>query len=487
MTVVDLSVSLLGVLAVLPAVLVLAERRAARARGARPAPAPTRPSGVKSGWLIGAVAVVVLAYITSNTLQRRASRAGAGRGAAAGSRCRRGDARRADARTSGRRRVPVHGPGRVINVCGSPSAGPVVLAFVVTGAGGVRGPARRARPGRAALPPASLRRRRRARRPDDVRELARGGRRCPRRHDHDGAAAIRYGLGAVCPLSRSPGATAASRARARGVLDEAELTASASAACRERRCGRGRPVQPGGASTAQARAGIPMDAVAIDPRVAAEHPGLARVDRAVAGAGGAHAARAARPAALRRRPLRGPEAVALRSRPVPWAYRVLFRHLGLDPDVTRTPLEALVSTGCCTAASAHGMPEDALALATLETGVPVWAADADRTGPLRPAPLRRDGRLALPTTAGRSRCCSSRRCPAGTDARHAPAAAHRGAGAGRRGHLRRGGLWTAAAAMPTIDASRHDPARFYRARARRSAAFAAPAAAQETPASSTAR
>jgi uncharacterized protein len=36
-TVVDLSVSLLGVLAVLPAVLVLAERRAARARGARPA------------------------------------------------------------------------------------------------------------------------------------------------------------------------------------------------------------------------------------------------------------------------------------------------------------------------------------------------------------------------------------------------------------------------------------------------------------------
>jgi predicted RND superfamily exporter protein len=39
-TVVDLSVSLLGVLAVLPAVLVLAERRAARARGARAAAVP---------------------------------------------------------------------------------------------------------------------------------------------------------------------------------------------------------------------------------------------------------------------------------------------------------------------------------------------------------------------------------------------------------------------------------------------------------------
>ena len=53
-TVVDLSVSLLGVLAVLPAVLVLAERRAAAAARARRAPAATGRAGVRGGWLVGA-------------------------------------------------------------------------------------------------------------------------------------------------------------------------------------------------------------------------------------------------------------------------------------------------------------------------------------------------------------------------------------------------------------------------------------------------
>jgi DNA/RNA-binding domain of Phe-tRNA-synthetase-like protein len=142
-------------------------------------------------------------------------------------------------------------------------------------------------------------------------------------------------------------------------------------------------------------------AAAIDPRVAEEHPGLrvwtARIE-----------ARAGRtPRELRERlryvadRYRGAEAVALRSRPVPWAYRVLFRHLGLDPDVTRTPLEALVLDRLLHGGFAsHGLPDDALALATLETGVPVWAADADRVGPLTLAPDA-DGRLALGDDAGR--------------------------------------------------------------------------------------
>jgi uncharacterized protein len=43
-TVVDLTVSLLGVLAVLPAVLVLAERRAAVRRAPERAPAPALPA-----------------------------------------------------------------------------------------------------------------------------------------------------------------------------------------------------------------------------------------------------------------------------------------------------------------------------------------------------------------------------------------------------------------------------------------------------------
>jgi hypothetical protein len=141
-------------------------------------------------------------------------------------------------------------------------------------------------------------------------------------------------------------------------------------------------------------------AAGVDPRIADEHPGLrvwtARVD-----------ARTGRtPPELRDRlrgiadRLRGPQAVALRSKPVPWAYRVLFRHLGIDPDVVRTPLEALVLDrllhGGFTAA---GLPDDALALATLETGVPVYAADAARVGPLRLAPAD-DGRLTLADERG---------------------------------------------------------------------------------------
>ena len=38
----------------------------------------------------------------------------------------------------------------------------------------------------------------------------------------------------------------------------------------------------------------------------------------------------------------GPMAVQLRQEPVPWAYRVFFRQVGIDPDERRTPVEALI-------------------------------------------------------------------------------------------------------------------------------------------------
>ena len=145
----------------------------------------------------------------------------------------------------------------------------------------------------------------------------------------------------------------------------------------------------------------PLVAVAIDPRVAEEHPGL-RVwtVRVAAGTGRT-------PPELRERlrlladRFRGAEAVALRSRPVPWAYRVLYRQLGIDPDVTRTPVEELVVERLLKGGFApQRLPEDALALATLETGVPVWAVDADRlSGPLALAPDA-GGRLLLADDAG---------------------------------------------------------------------------------------
>ena len=39
---------------------------------------------------------------------------------------------------------------------------------------------------------------------------------------------------------------------------------------------------------------------------------------------------------------RGARAVGIRREPVPAAYRVFFRQIGLDPDVVRTPIEAAV-------------------------------------------------------------------------------------------------------------------------------------------------
>ena len=80
----------------------------------------------------------------------------------------------------------------------------------------------------------------------------------------------------------------------------------------------------------------------------------------------------------------GARALTLRSEPVPAAYRVFFRHVGLDPDVQRTPVEAaaldrLVQGGFVS----RGPLEDALLVAVVETGVPVWAVDAARLdGPL---------------------------------------------------------------------------------------------------------
>jgi len=39
---------------------------------------------------------------------------------------------------------------------------------------------------------------------------------------------------------------------------------------------------------------------------------------------------------------RGAAAINVRREPIPSAYRVFFREIGLDPDVTRTPTEAAV-------------------------------------------------------------------------------------------------------------------------------------------------
>jgi DNA/RNA-binding domain of Phe-tRNA-synthetase-like protein len=75
----------------------------------------------------------------------------------------------------------------------------------------------------------------------------------------------------------------------------------------------------------------------------------------------------------------GPKAVQVRRQPVPWAYRVFFRQIGIDPDERRTPVEAVALERMRAGAfKSQNLLDDALLIATVETGVPVLAYDADR-------------------------------------------------------------------------------------------------------------
>ncbi len=85
----------------------------------------------------------------------------------------------------------------------------------------------------------------------------------------------------------------------------------------------------------------------------------------------------------------GAKAIKLRRDPVPSAYRVFYRLVGLDPDQTLTPVEqAALDRLFHGDYRAGGLVEDALLLSLVETGVPVYAVDEDTlAGPVgvRPA------------------------------------------------------------------------------------------------------
>jgi DNA/RNA-binding domain of Phe-tRNA-synthetase-like protein len=80
----------------------------------------------------------------------------------------------------------------------------------------------------------------------------------------------------------------------------------------------------------------------------------------------------------------GAQAVMVRRQSVPAAYRVFFRHIGLDPDVQRTPLEGAVLERMFDGGFlSRGLLADVLLLALVDTGVPVWGLDAEALdGPL---------------------------------------------------------------------------------------------------------
>jgi DNA/RNA-binding domain of Phe-tRNA-synthetase-like protein len=144
--------------------------------------------------------------------------------------------------------------------------------------------------------------------------------------------------------------------------------------------------------------GLRLDWTALDARVRASPPELRRRLRALSdrylGAG----------------------VVAMRTQPVPHAYRAFFRQVGLDPDAARIPSEEvavrrLVKGGF----QSRDLMHDALLVALIETGVPVWALDAgtvdaeslgirlaaagDRLGRAADAPVVSPGQLVVADAA----------------------------------------------------------------------------------------
>ncbi len=117
----------------------------------------------------------------------------------------------------------------------------------------------------------------------------------------------------------------------------------------------------------------------IEPGLAEEFPGLSILSTTLEATSG----RSPEPLRERLRSLSdrigGAQAIQLRQQPIPWAYRVFFRHIGLDPDTTRTPVEQLIFERIHDGSfKSRDRVEDALTIAMVEVGVALRAFDADR-------------------------------------------------------------------------------------------------------------
>ena len=88
----------------------------------------------------------------------------------------------------------------------------------------------------------------------------------------------------------------------------------------------------------------------------------------------------------------GAQAINLRHQTIPWAYRVFYRHIGLDPDVQRTPVEEYVFERMRRGGfESKNLLDDALTIATVESGVALRAFDADRVSGAPGIRLSRSG------------------------------------------------------------------------------------------------
>jgi DNA/RNA-binding domain of Phe-tRNA-synthetase-like protein len=79
---------------------------------------------------------------------------------------------------------------------------------------------------------------------------------------------------------------------------------------------------------------------------------------------------------------RGGSVVAMRTQPIPNAYRTFFRQIGLDPDTNRIPSEAAAVARLMRGGfEPSSLIDDARLIALVETGVPLWALDASFVDP----------------------------------------------------------------------------------------------------------
>ncbi len=116
----------------------------------------------------------------------------------------------------------------------------------------------------------------------------------------------------------------------------------------------------------------------VEPRVREEFPGLALAWMGVEVRGRASPRSVKQRLRLLSNRWHGAGVVAMRTRPIPHAYRTFFRQVGMDPDSTRIPSEeAAVNRLLHGGFRSTGLLADALLIALVETGVPVWGLRAE--------------------------------------------------------------------------------------------------------------
>jgi DNA/RNA-binding domain of Phe-tRNA-synthetase-like protein len=116
----------------------------------------------------------------------------------------------------------------------------------------------------------------------------------------------------------------------------------------------------------------------VEPALAEEFPGLGLAHTTVSAGTG----RSSAPLREQLRELSdrfgGAQAINLSQQPIPWSYRVFYRHIGLDPDQTPPPAEEVSLNRMRDGRfKSRNRLDDALTIAVAEVGVAVTAFDAD--------------------------------------------------------------------------------------------------------------